>query len=217
MSAIIYAVPEFIGECRLMGLGSRIIRKAHTAWTDLRYGSILKGNITSSYSHLGARGTENSGYDVLPALFADHVRPEDVLVDIGCGKGRVLNWWLDHYRNHQIYGIELDPVIAEQCRHRLRKFKNVTVLTGDACTLMPENGSLFYLFNPFDGTVMRQFSQTMLGRPRAANGLLRRIIYYNCIHSDVFESDPRFSVRHLNTPFHHSAIIDCGDISQISD
>jgi SAM-dependent methyltransferase len=200
-----------------MGFGSRIIRRARTAWSDLRYGSMLKGDIASSYSHLGAHDTAHSSYDVLPALFADHVRPEDVLVDIGCGKGRVLNWWLDHYRSHQIYGIELDPVIAEQCRHRLRNFKNVAVLSGDACYLIPEDGSLFYLFNPFDDAVMRQLSKKILRKPRATNGLLRRIIYYNCKHLDIFESDPRFSVRHLDTPYNHSAIIDCVGISQILD
>jgi len=102
-----------------MQVAALIIKRLRTALTDLRYGAILKGSVVSRYSHLGATATENSDYKQLATLFHDKIRPTDVLVDIGCGKGRVLNWWLDHYRDHKIYGIELDSIIAEETRRRL--------------------------------------------------------------------------------------------------
>ncbi|MGZ5896830.1 MAG: class I SAM-dependent methyltransferase [Xanthobacteraceae bacterium] len=108
-------------------------RKISTALTDIRYGAILKGDGGTRFKHLGVTGTVSSGYDVLPSLFAGQVRPDDVLVDVGCGKGRVLNWWLEHYPRHKIYGIEIDPELAHEARQRLHKFPNVTILTGDAC------------------------------------------------------------------------------------
>jgi len=192
----------------VMGIISLARRKIHSVCTDLRYGAItLKGNVASSYSHLGATGTLSSGYDVLPALFANHVRPGDVLVDVGCGKGRILNWWLDHHRDHQIYGIELDPIIAEHTRNRLKRFDNVTILTGDACALIPDNGSLFYLYNPFDASVMQRFIAALLKKPVAQNGLPRRIIYYNCVHLDLFENNRHFTTRRLDQ--FNRAVIDC--------
>ena len=181
-----------------------------TALVDLRYGAILKGKIPSNYSHLGATDTINSDYKVLEKLFLNQIRPSDVLVDIGCGKGRVLNWWLEKYRDREIYGIELDPVIAEQTRRRLRRHRNVTILTGDACFLIPNEGSLFYLFHPFDGTVMRRFAEEIRKNPRAANGLLRRIIYFNSIHIDVFEGNPCFSIKEVAPMYNlNGAVIDC--------
>jgi SAM-dependent methyltransferase len=193
-----------------MSIFAKARRKFHSAWTDLRYGgSLLRGSVDSRFAHLGARGTENSGYDVLEQLFASQIRPKDVLVDVGCGKGRVLNWWLDHYRSHRMYGIELDPDIAAQTRNRLRRFQNVTVLAGNVCEQIPADGSLFYLFNPFDGVVMQSFINALQASPVAHNGLLRRIVYYNCKHVDLFENNRQFSVRHISLPqAHASAVID---------
>jgi hypothetical protein len=193
-----------------MGIFASAKRKLRSALTDLRYGgSLLRGSVDSRYAHLGARGTENSGYDVLEELFANQVRPKDVLVDVGCGKGRVLNWWLDHYRSHRIYGIELDPDIAAQTRSRLRRFQNVTILTGNVCELIPADSSLFYLFNPFDAAVMQRFIDALQAAPVAHNGLPRRIIYYNSKHVDLFENNRLFTVRHVKLPnAHASAVID---------
>ena len=198
-----------------MGIVSQIRRKVRNIWADLQYGAILKGNIVTRYSNLGAHDIVNSDYDVLRALFASHVRSDDALVDVGCGKGRVLNFWLDQYPHHQIYGIELDPAIAEQTRIRLSRFENVKVITGDACKLLPAEGSFLYLFNPFDGEVMKRMIATLIKSPRATNGLSRRIIYYNCVYISLFASDPHFVVTELGSYYNNydgnyqGALIDC--------
>jgi len=159
--------------------------------TDLRYGGrLLRDNIEPSSEYLG-----NTGYDVLPVLFRDRVRDEEVLVDVGCGKGRVLNWWLAHYPTHQIYGIELEQSVANKTRKRLRKYKNVKILIGDACSFIPADGSLFYLFNPFNAEVIQRFMSQLAKNPRAANGLTRRIIYQNCTCVHLFRDHPEFLVQ----------------------
>jgi SAM-dependent methyltransferase len=167
-----------------------LYRKALTAVTDLRFGGyLLNGNLETSYAHLGAYSIESTGYDVLPALFRDRVKDDDVLVDIGCGKGRVLNWWLSHFPKHQIFGIELEQSIGQQTRNRMRNYKNVGVLLGDARKLIPPNGTLFYLNNPFNAVVMREFMAELLKIPAG------RIIYHNCTCIDLFRADQRFSVH----------------------
>jgi SAM-dependent methyltransferase len=175
----------------------RLRRKIGTALLDLRYGALLKGNIETSNAHLGARGTENSGYDVLSVLFHDRIRAGEVLVDVGCGKGRVLNWWLKKCASHKMYGIELDAAVAERTRNRLKAHRAVTILTGDACNLLPAEGSLFYLFNPFDQEVMKRFATEMIKAPRASTGLMRRIIYFNCQFSTVFENNENWLVENI--------------------
>jgi len=94
----------------------------------------------------------------------------------------------------------------------------VTILAGDACALIPDEGSLFYLFNPFDAAVMQRFIAALLKNPVAQNGLPRRIIYYNCVHLDLYESNPHFVVRHFDPLHsHRSAIIDYRVIKDTSD
>jgi SAM-dependent methyltransferase len=153
---------------------------------DLRYGAFIGGVRKTRLAEFGAHDTANSDYDVLPHIFRDRVRASDMLVDVGCGKGRVLNWWLDEYPTNRIVGIELDSQIAASTRQRLRRFENVAVITGDALDILPPKGTIFYLFNPFDEDVMRKFSRRLL------DGAVERrdyvVLYYNPVHVDAFAS-----------------------------
>jgi spermidine synthase len=80
--------------------------------TDLRYGGILTGSVNTQHRHLGAYNVVNSAYSVLPHIFAGRIGPRDVLVDVGCGKGRVINWWLSQGLRNRIVGIEINPAVA---------------------------------------------------------------------------------------------------------
>ena len=115
-----------------------------TALKDLRYGGLLRGNLPSKFSHLGAFYTANTPYHILPTLFAGLVNNDDVLVEVGCGKGRVINWWLSKYPRNRVYGIELDPDAATKAAIRLRRYPNVKIISGDACRLLPADGTIFF-------------------------------------------------------------------------
>jgi len=55
----------------------------------------------------------NSPYEDLDRCSATlRFGPADVIVDVGCGKGRSLNWLIDHFPANAIYGIELDPELC---------------------------------------------------------------------------------------------------------
>lgn len=176
-----------------------------SALRDLRYGRPLGGTIRTRYEHLGAFHSTNSPYSELDVVLAGlEIEPDDAIVDVGCGKGRSLNWILDHFPANKIYGIELDPEICARTARRLRRRRNVTIICGDASELIPRDGALFYLFNPFDGPVMERFAAGLLRRDKPAT-----IVYYNAKYLDVFGGDPRFSVRELDDPrlTHRSAVI----------
>lgn len=161
---------------------------------DLRFGEILRGDIQTRFSELGAERSSNVSYYALSMIFkGEPIAPEDVLVDVGCGKGRLMNWWLSRGLRNQIVGLEIDPGIAAHTRHRLRKYRNVTIVAGDAIENLPADGSLFFLFNPFHKSVVIRFKERILHSPRRDK---IRIYYYNCAHADVFENDPRFSVEY---------------------
>ena len=163
---------------KMMETMASIHSRAQAALIDVRYGGrILRGSLKTSNAHLGAHDIVHTKYEVLEILFRGRVRDDDVLVDVGCGKGRVLNWWLRHYACHRIYGIELEASVAAQTAKRLRNYTNVKILAGDACQLLPDEGSLIYLYNPFNAEVMRRFIVKLCSGSRSS---ARRIIYYNC-------------------------------------
>ena len=170
------------------------------ALRDLRYGRPLAGTIKTRYADLGARDTTNADYGDLRLLFAAaDVQPDDVIVDVGCGKGRALNWFLGHHPGHRIIGIELDPGICARTAWRLRRHRRVTVICGDASAIVPPDGTLFYLFNPFDRTATIRFRDALVATRANAAGRTR-IVYYFCNELEVFDEDPRFSVRVLSDP-----------------
>jgi hypothetical protein len=173
-----------------------LLWKAQSMCLDLRYGGILRGTVATAHKEIGAHDVVNVAYRILPYVFKDRIKPSDVLVDVGSGKGRVLNWWLSRgYRNRMI-GIELNPQVAEACRKRLRKHKNVTVITGEVCASIPEDGTLFYLFNPFSPEAMARFRNRLFELFGSQGSIL--VLYYNPLFVDVFATDPNWSVEVLD-------------------
>src|SRR4249919_4103205 len=72
----------------------RFRRLSRNVVIDLRYGPFLGGTVSTRYRHEGAHPVGNSDYLVLRAIFEGRVQDGDLLVDVGCGRGRVLNHWL---------------------------------------------------------------------------------------------------------------------------
>jgi hypothetical protein len=188
----------------------RLPKIVRNAVQDLRFGKPLGGTVKTRYAHLGAHDVGNADYDDLAILFGEaDVRPDDVIVDVGCGKGRSLNWLLAHHPQNRLIGIEIDPAICAQTAKRLRRFEQLTIRCGDATTMLPPEGTLFYLFNPFDESVMVRFRDA-LAAARADIASRTRIVYYNWKALHVFEDDPRFAVRQIENPrlTLRSAIVD---------
>jgi hypothetical protein len=175
-------------------------------WLDLRYGGFVGGTFQTPYAHLGVEDTANTDYAALPFIFTpDAVRHSDVLVDIGCGKGRVVNWWLSQGYTNQIVGIEIDERIAWKTKHRLRRHKNVTIICGNALANLPRNGTIFYLFNPFKASWVAALKVQL--ESLFATTSKPTIFYYNCVHIDIFRNDSGWDVEEITlpVPFHRCA------------
>src|SRR5688572_19680524 len=104
-----------VARLRARGLGdvSRyslhvIKERAYASAIDLAFGgkrcrTDLNENIYSDGRHTMV----HTDYHVLRDIFARvPFKPDDVLVDIGCGEGRVINFWLSRRVKNPIIGIE---------------------------------------------------------------------------------------------------------------
>lgn len=169
--------------------------KLHNALLDLRFGGLLRGGEHSRYPQLGAYAITNSSYSVIRQLFRGRVAPSDVLVDVGCGKGRVINAWLANGFSNRMVGIELDADVAAKTRERLRRFPNVSILSGDIIANFPRDGTIFYLFNPFNAVVLSKFKDAL--KTSIASRPLGQaiVIYYNCLHLEVFAKDEAYEIE----------------------
>jgi len=189
----------------LSGILVRGFRVVRNLTIDLRAGNVL-GAI-----YLKKRTSSNSDYYALSQIFEGRIRESDVLVDVGCGQGRVINWWLMHHPRNKMIGIELDKNIARQTRARFAGDQNVAVVSGDAIKNIPENGTIFYLYNPFEVDTVRAFKDRLASLFEPSQGIL--LLYYNCKHLSVFEHDPAWRIARVDlggpksAPFDELAVI----------
>lgn len=155
---------------------------------DLKYSRrLLMGNNKSQYKHLGANDVYHTCYTAMPLIFKHiSINPEDVLVDVGCGKGRVINYWLSQKLTNRIVGLELDPEVAKQTISQFSKWKNVEILQGDAIINLPSDGNVFYFYNPFSEEKVREFEQQISS---IYHDKEIRIIYYNPKSIHVFNNN----------------------------
>jgi hypothetical protein len=111
-----------------------------------------------------------------------------VLVDVGCGKGRVINYWLARGYRNRIVGLELGPDVADSVRRRVKSWPNLAIVTGDAVDNLPRDGTIFYAFNPFASGVMSRLKAGFEALPVYEWDVV--LLYYNYRHKRVSKATP---------------------------
>lgn len=125
---------------------------------------------------------EPTPYYIIEAMLRNlRFGPEDVLIDIGCGKGRVI-FSVATKKFKKIIGIEAREDILEVARQNLKNLKSnntpLQIIKADAATFDMKEGTVFFMFNPFWGKtlikVMENIKSSLLINPRD----IRIVCYY---------------------------------------
>lgn len=106
----------------------------------------------------GAHDPTPTPYFILEELF-EHFEfsPESHLLDVGCGLGRVLAFFKRQGFEGQVTGVEMDPQLARVAQSWSGRYENVHAICGDVLSLALSDYTDFYLFNPFDTSVLLKF------------------------------------------------------------
>lgn len=184
------------------------LRWLKTIYLDLRYShAYLGGRVNNGCAINGRTGTSSSSYDDLTTLFS-HITIEnnDVLVDVGCGKGRVLNYILSCKLKNSLFGIEVDATIGNRAKKTFQYYSNVTIQIGsiEEPGILPIAGSIFYLCNPFSDIVLKNFATQLEKRILLGNykNNKRPLIVYNyCYFLNVFEESSFWEVKKIDGKF----------------
>jgi SAM-dependent methyltransferase len=124
-----------------------------------------------------------SGWNFLPSILRRHeVRPTDVFVDFGSGKGRVL-YQAAQYPFARVIGVEISEALNEIARRNLESCgdrlacRSFEVVTADATDFeIPDDMTYAYFFYPFIGdTFQRVIANIVASLDRNPRRL--RIIY----------------------------------------
>jgi SAM-dependent methyltransferase len=133
---------------------------------------------------------EAGGWLDLPRLLrAGDVTPEDVFLDLGSGKGRVV-LQATQYRFARVIGVEISEDLTQIARRNAASCRlsarcgAIELVHSDALDYaIPDDVSVVYVFNPFRGSsfgaVLTRLEESVDRRPRAL-----RVIYRNAVHHD---------------------------------
>lgn len=106
----------------------------------------------------GAHDPTVTPYFVLDDLFGGlGFTEESRLLDVGCGAGRVLAYFVGAGLPGCATGVELDRVLAAEAAAWSERYPQVEVVTGSALDLPLAGYTHVYLFNPFDTPVLQTF------------------------------------------------------------
>lgn len=110
---------------------------------------------------MGRLGYVASAWRTLPrALHCVGVSQDDVFIDFGCGKGRVVHQAAKR-RFRKVIGVEISPVLADAARQALsarkhqHRCRDVEIVVADAREYrVPDDLTIVYFFHPFFGETL---------------------------------------------------------------
>ncbi len=141
--------------------------------------------------------TVSTNYEELEVIFFEHLslKDDDVIIDVGCGKGRVFNYLLYKGLKNKMIGYEINPAVGNKTQKRLSCFKNVEIRCENIFDDFPQQGNIFYLYNPFKEAMITAF-MTQILKIADRDPV---IIYNNPVHLDIFNKE-HFSVEVFDIP-----------------
>jgi SAM-dependent methyltransferase len=156
-------------------------------------------------TNIGHAAPDRSSYKAAPwfALrrsLGPTVSSDDVFLDLGSGRGRVVFQAAKHYRFRRVIGVELVPELHETAvlnieRNRgTLRCRDVRLICSDALEFsIPDDVTVVYLYNPFVGDtfakVMDRLVASYDSRPR-----LIRLVYTNPVEHERLVAMRRFRV-----------------------
>lgn len=131
------------------------------------------------------------------------VASDEVFVEFGCGKGRIVLDAARRYRFKQVVGVELSEELSATARELVARERgrlrcpDVRIETVDATTFeLPDAPTVAYMFNPFVGETFQRVLDNMV-ESLDRNPRRMRLIYVNPMDHDAVMATGRFQVTRM--------------------
>ena len=107
---------------------------------------------------VGSTGSQSTSYIILNRIFSHVVLTEqDIFLDVGCGKGRVLAFLLKKRVPCKLCGIEINEISGQVAMEWTKKYDQISVTLGDAFQLDYAAYSVLFFGRPFLPKTFLQF------------------------------------------------------------
>ena len=134
-------------------------------WQDRRRDKKICGTSLVSFPKAHSNqvhASQPSHYRVLEKIFCkSHFTEDDSILDIGCGKGRILAFFTERGHKGKLTGVELRKEVAEECRQWIKAYPNIQIIAGNVLELDLNNYTVMVMFNPFGANVLLSLLEKM--------------------------------------------------------
>ena len=180
---------------------------------DEKFGVRTSGLIAGRHLKSGHRHDRHSTayFGVAPSVFAALMRrwrrldaaarvEETVFLDVGAGMGRAMLLAAE-MNFKEVVGLELNPALVRIARRNLARWRaagrveaeKVRIVEGDAVEFpLPDAPTVAFLFNPFDGPVLKRLLKKWEGALASGTNLLD-LIYVNNEQESVLRDTAGFT------------------------
>ena len=173
---------------------------------DLNWDEKLK--ISTDIFDFSQEDYQNYGYDPTPYLVLERLvqlnilKKEDVVVDYGCGKGRI-SFFINSQVGCKVIGVDHSEKLLEIANKNLESYgKNddIVFIHSKAEDYIPDEANRFYFFNPFSTKIFRwvlkKIEESYEKNPRE----MLIFFYYSTIEYRMYlPTEPRLElVKSLN-------------------
>jgi SAM-dependent methyltransferase len=117
------------------------------------------------------------------------LKPEDVFIDFGCGRGRAV-FYMSTQRLKKVIGVEFDKELLDEARENLANLKlqktPVELVHVDAASYRITDENIFFMYNPFGlktlQAILKNIKNSLVANPRPI-----RIIFFTGDYKDPSE------------------------------
>ncbi|MGK5627810.1 class I SAM-dependent methyltransferase [Streptomyces sp. URMC 123] len=177
---------------RLRRLGRTLRRAGYGAAFDRLRGVETTAFVTNG-DHHGDRRVYQPTETWLTArvLPPREVGPDDVFVDVGSGKGRVVLFAVSRYRARRVIGVEVSEELHAIAVRNVgtldpaRRSRVELVRADVTAWAVPDDATVFHLFNPFIGDTFRAFLAAVLASQERNPRTVRLVYTTPVMHDEV--------------------------------
>ena len=162
-----------------------------------------KLNISTEIIDYSKEDDDNYGYDPTPYVVLqnliklDILKKEDIIVDYGCGNGRI-GFFLNNQIGCKVIGIDHDERMIEKANENLKRYgnnENIIFIHSKAEDCIPDESNCFYFFNPFSTKIFRKVLERIGESYKRQAREILIFFYYSTIEYKLYlPSEPRLEL-----------------------
>lgn len=168
---------------------------------DLKWDEKL--NISTESVDYSGEDNQNYGYDPTPYIVLekliqlDILKKEDVIVDYGCGKGRIA-FFIDSQVGCKVIGIDHSENLVKKANKNLESYgngENISFINSKAEDFIPDCANCFYFFNPFSTKIFREVLKRIHESYKRSPRKILIFFYYSTIEYKLYlPTEPRLKL-----------------------